>query len=747
MRILYLTFEVPPRFGGGLSTYLAQCCRAHAGKGHDVWVLVLDGAEPEGETLWASGVHVVRFAPGRRAEYDWFGHWPAAAADIADRAAALIARDGKFDVIETPDGFGLGYMVLQRRLTGDPAFADTPVVTVAHTPTYMIDRLNDQPTYRLPVYWHGVMEKFSLLAADAVISPSQALVDRLEADLGKPLNAHIIRNPFAVMDGPIQAEAPDPKGFYMASRLAYWKGAERLPRIFRRAWGMGLDTSLKMYGGDTEFAAMGGSMRRYLETRFAPEIEAGRLTLCGAFPRDRIDRDAGRAIAQVHPSLFDNFPYSVIESMAAGQVTILHDQGGHLEIVTPGVSAIVTDMNDEDAAASAMIAAASMTPEARAAMGRAARNAVRARCDPDTVLAQKMELFAQLRARADSDRRVFPFIAGPARDVTALRAQGAAGRLSVVIPYFNMDAFIDETVASVLGCDWPDIEIVLVDDGSTEPASVKALTALENAAKDWPQGRVLRVLRGPNAGVAAARNKGAEASTGALMALLDADDIVRPDYYSRAIGVLGRYENLAFVGCWNEDFRDADGSTIRVWSTWNPEPPSQLIFNLTNCQGLVYWRAAFLEAGKHDPSLRMFLDDWESVISLMAAGLRGAMLPAPLFRYRIRDASIFRSKRGLWEVNYEKIATKHAAYFNRFGAEIAAFLNANGPNTNYHIPGQPSGHRDGEVPSAEPHWVRQARDNRIMGVMAFMSDFFVHRRFGRFLSRNRMVHRMAQRFL
>ncbi|MFT7027385.1 MAG: hypothetical protein ACJAVS_001611, partial [Paracoccaceae bacterium] len=39
MRILYLTFEFPPRFGGGLSTYLAQCCRAHAGKGHDVWVL------------------------------------------------------------------------------------------------------------------------------------------------------------------------------------------------------------------------------------------------------------------------------------------------------------------------------------------------------------------------------------------------------------------------------------------------------------------------------------------------------------------------------------------------------------------------------------------------------------------------------------------------------------------------------------------------------------------------------------
>lgn len=744
MRILYLTFEFPPGFGGGLSTYLGQVCRAHAGKGHDVWVLVLDGSQPEGQHEWADGVHVVRFAPGTRREYDWFGHWPAASVDIADRAAALVARDGKFDVIETPDGFGLGYMVLQRRLTGDPAFADTPVVTLAHTPTYMIDRLNDQPTFQLPVYWHGMMEKFCLLAADAVISPSQALVDRLEADLGKPLNAHIIRNPYAVADGLIQADEPDPQHFYMASRLAYWKGAERLPRIMRRAWGMGLDAPLKMYGGDTEFAASGGMMRRHLETRFAPEIEAGRLELCGAVPRARIDCDAARAIAQVHPSLFDNFPYSVLESMAAGQITILHNQGGHLEVVEHGVSAIVVDMEDEDAAAAALHAAAAMTPQARAKMGRAAREAVQAACDPDTVLAQKMAVFADLKARGDV-RRSFPFIAGPARDVTDLKAGGVAGRLSVVIPYFNMAAFIDETMASVFACDWPEVEVVLVDDGSTDPVSVEKLTSLEAAAAAWPEGRILRVLRGANAGVAAARNKGAKAATGALMALLDADDIVCPDYYSRAINVLNSYDNLAFVGAWNEDFRDADGSTIRVWSTWNPEPPSQLIFNLTNCQGLIYWRAAFLEAGQHDPSLRMFLDDWESVISLMAAGLRGAMLPAPLFRYRIRDASIFRSKRGLWQVNYEKIALKHAAYFNQFGAEIAAFLNANGPNTNYHIPGQPSGHRDGEVPSAEPHWVRQAREHRIMGVMAFMSDFFVHTRLGRMISRNRVIHRIAQR--
>lgn len=747
MKLLYLTFEFPPGFGGGLSTYMAQVCAAHAARGDEIHVLALDAPEREGTAVWAPGITVHRFAAGGRAEYSWFGHWPAVAAEIADRAADLIRAHGPFDAIETPDGFGIGYMVLQRRLTGDPAFADTPVITLAHTPTYLIDRLNDQPTHQLPVYWHGIMEKFSLIAADAVVSPSRALVERLEADLDRDLNATVIRNPMTVPDGPIQAARRPRGGFFMASRLAYWKGAERLPALFRRAWSQGMDAPLTMYGGDTDFAAGGASMRGFLEGRYAAEIDAGLLRLPGPVPRETIARETAESLAQIHPSLFDNFPYAALESMAEGRVTLLHDQGGHLEIVTPGVSAMVADLSDPEAALAALRGIEAMTPEARAAMGEAAREAVRTACDPAASLAAKAALVEDLRAR-NRPRARFPFIAGPSRDVRPLRSGGAAGRLSVVIPYYNMGGFIDATLDSVLAADWPEIEVVLVDDGSTDPDSLAALKRIEAAAADWPAGRSLQLLRGDNQGVAAARNRGAEAATGALMALLDADDLVAPEYYGRAAAVLERYDNLAFVGCWNEDFRDEDGSTIRVWSTWNPEPPSQLLFNLTNCQGMVYWRAAFLEAGRHDPSLRMFLDDWDSVISLMAAGLRGAMLPAPLFRYRIRGGSIFRSKRGLWDVNYEKICAKHSAYFNRYGAEIAAFLNANGPNRNYHIPGHPSAMTNAEGGSAaEPHWVRLAREHRIMGVMGFMAEFFVRNPLGRFLSRSRTVHRIAQRLL
>lgn len=96
-------------------------------------------------------------------------------------------------------------------------------------------------------------------------------------------------------------------------------------------------------------------------------------------------------------------------------------------------------------------------------------------------------------------------------------------------------------------------------------------------------------------------------------------------------------------------------------------------------------------SGWHDPDLRMFLDDWEGVIALLAGGHRGVMIPEALFEYRIRPNSIFRSTHNLWDLNYEKITQKHRGLYNRWGADIAAFMNANGPNNFYHIAGKASG--------------------------------------------------------
>ena len=93
--------------------------------------------------------------------------------------------------------------------------------------------------------------------------------------------------------------------------------------------------------------------------------------------------------------------------------------------------------------------------------------------------------------------------------------EASAPLVSVVIPAFNAARVIARAVHSVLEQDWQPIEVIVVDDGSTD-GTVEAVEAL-----GAPE---LRVIRQANTGAAAARNRGIRESRGAFVAFLDADD-------------------------------------------------------------------------------------------------------------------------------------------------------------------------------------------------------------------------------
>jgi glycosyltransferase involved in cell wall biosynthesis len=229
-----------------------------------------------------------------------------------------------------------------------------------------------------------------------------------------------------------------------------------------------------------------------------------------------------------------------------------------------------------------------------------------------------------------------------------------------------------------------------VNDGSTDPASIHKLDVFRHHPS-------IRVVDIPNGGVARARNFGVEQVTTEFVALLDADDTVEPDYYSKSIAVLDRYDNVGFIGCWCNDFSDETGKTIRYWVTYNAEPMPNIIMNNTNCQALVYRTDLYKAHGQHDPSLKMYLDDWDGMLGMLEAGCFGVMLPAPLFNYRQRKNSIFSSGRLAWDINYAHIAHKRKTMFSKNAVEMALFLNSNGPNRNYHLLGQPPANETGMV--------------------------------------------------
>jgi glycosyltransferase involved in cell wall biosynthesis len=91
-------------------------------------------------------------------------------------------------------------------------------------------------------------------------------------------------------------------------------------------------------------------------------------------------------------------------------------------------------------------------------------------------------------------------------------------RISVVIPCYNAERYIAAAIESVLAQDWPDLEVVVVDDGSKD-------TSAQIIRERFPR---VRLVQQANQGVATARNTGVNASSGEWIAFLDADDLWLP---------------------------------------------------------------------------------------------------------------------------------------------------------------------------------------------------------------------------
>ena len=204
-----------------------------------------------------------------------------------------------------------------------------------------------------------------------------------------------------------------------------------------------------------------------------------------------------------------------------------------------------------------------------------------------------------------------------------------APRISVLMPCFNHGAFISDAIESVRSQTLQDFEIIVVDDGSTDAATIEALSRLSSP---------IRVLTTSNRGLPAARNHAAAHASGEFFCALDADDRLAATWFEKAIGVLEGRPNIAFVSHWLETFGDEH------W-TWKPEQcdlPSLLARNAVNGAAVVR-RQAFEAVGGYDASMREGCEDWDFWLRLVERGFEGAIIPEVLFYYRRRLDSMSRT--------------------------------------------------------------------------------------------------------
>jgi glycosyltransferase involved in cell wall biosynthesis len=192
--------------------------------------------------------------------------------------------------------------------------------------------------------------------------------------------------------------------------------------------------------------------------------------------------------------------------------------------------------------------------------------------------------------------------------------------VSVVVPVHNGERFLAAALESALAQDYPEQEIVVVDDGSTDGSAA--------IAAEYPA----RVLRQPNQGVASARNAGVAASGGALIAFLDQDDEWAEQKTSRQVSALATDPRLGFVLTRMQLVLEP-GTPRPEWLDESSlaEPSDAAIPS-----ALMVRRETFDRVGAFDPAYRIACDaDW--LARAKDAGVEWARVDETMVRYRIHD--------------------------------------------------------------------------------------------------------------
>jgi cellulose synthase/poly-beta-1,6-N-acetylglucosamine synthase-like glycosyltransferase len=212
----------------------------------------------------------------------------------------------------------------------------------------------------------------------------------------------------------------------------------------------------------------------------------------------------------------------------------------------------------------------------------------------------------------------------------------------VIVPAYGVAGFLAEALSSLWAQSFVDWEVVVVDDGDRIGVAA-AFAPFGSDAR-------MRLLQTDNAGVSTARNRAVAAARADVIAFLDGDDLYERDYLARMLQALQDDPALGFVTCDAQLF-GAGVRRARLYSEAHPiQGPLTLERVLTRQVNVftaaVVRRSAFQSVGGFDAHLRA-AEDLDLWIRLLALGWRGAVVPAPLVRYRRREGSLSSNVRAL----------------------------------------------------------------------------------------------------
>ena len=211
--------------------------------------------------------------------------------------------------------------------------------------------------------------------------------------------------------------------------------------------------------------------------------------------------------------------------------------------------------------------------------------------------------------------------------------------ISVIIPAHNAERWIDQTIRSATTQTWKDVEVIVVDDGSTDR------TAEIASGSDAER---VHVVRQPQSGAGAARNRGLGEARGEFIQYLDADDLLAPDKLARQMEALSGKPADTIASCaWGRFTGEPESAVFRDEPVWRVEDPVEWLVRSLDGGGMMQpgaWltpRSIIDAAGPWNESLTLH-DDGEYFTRVLLKAGRNVFVPEARIFYRDVEGSLSR---------------------------------------------------------------------------------------------------------
>lgn len=228
--------------------------------------------------------------------------------------------------------------------------------------------------------------------------------------------------------------------------------------------------------------------------------------------------------------------------------------------------------------------------------------------------------------------------------------------VTIGIAHYNLGAHLPATLDSVAAQTYPALDVVVIDDGSTDAASRAVFDRMERGHPSF------RFVRQANAGIGATRNRCLELARGEFFLPMDADNVARPDMVERFAAGLCRNPQLAAMSCYFLAFDEkypAPGHDFLF--ALRPVGGPHAMASIRNVYGdanSVFRTEAFRAAGGYGTDRGTSCEDWEAFVRLVQAGGRVGVVPDHLFYYRHRAGGFSRVTN--WYANHQRVLRQFA---------------------------------------------------------------------------------------